>query len=140
MGLNLKYTAGKREFSIRLAANEVRILQALAERGLETAANEVIDVGDFGKAKAIERRLLLDAVTTILTALEREKELLPYTYMASFEYPQSSGEYGAWSTGAISGLRIEGKVYWFECGLDRCELVEMYKDDNGRVHEGHRET
>ena len=133
MGMEITYLAGDRELSFILSPTIVETTKILARNGFEKEVERIFGVSDFGRESPTNTADLLEAIETIISALESEPDLLPYTYSFKIEMPPGSGKYSVGS-GMASGIRIRGALHSIEGGLDRCELTRDWWDENGVYH------
>lgn len=135
MGLELVFRAGGDEIGIKLQPSDVDLLSFLREKGLEKEVEAIFDTKDFGKSSPIDRNEALISLKTLIGKINSEPDLIPYTYGAKEEIPRGSGMISSGLGGGISGILIDGELFYLAMGFNECVLYKLKKGDDGKWHE-----
>ena len=141
MGLDLNYSCGDREFSIRLGKADWDTFDRL--RGpLPEAVRDLVDVRQLGEETVLPLLRLRAALDQIDNYVRDHSDLLPYTYEFKCDYipvgPPEEGkiwEMDHFSSGGQSGFRLPGDelhCYCIWAGFDECRLEKMAIGPDGR--------
>ena len=133
MGLDMTYITNIGSFTYNLTS-DIGVFSKMAEKGYNDEVEAIIGVLDFGEETVIKRSDLLESVEVILNLIENQTEMLPYFYSFKMEVPKGSGKYTSGS-GMATGVKIDGKIFNIEGGLDKCELVYKWQSDDGEWHQ-----
>jgi hypothetical protein len=134
MGLDLIYTCGPAELSLRFTDAEwacLDRLRAVAEEAVDLLTN----ADDFGDPVTLGADDLAAAARAVAALLRDRPDLLPGTFQMRMERLPVTGEPdGRWQGGAISGLRLPGESDFFmiRVGPDHCEMERMTVGPDGR--------
>jgi hypothetical protein len=135
MGLDLVYSSGQAERSVRLTDVEwacIDRLRAIAQAPIDTLFN----VPDFGRAVPVPAKELASAADAVLQLIRDRPDLQPATYQWRAQFlPGTTQPDGRWNGGAMSGLRLPGDpdhFYMLRVGPDQCELEKMAVGADGR--------
>ncbi|MEX0775972.1 MAG: hypothetical protein WD042_09700 [Phycisphaeraceae bacterium] len=130
MSLTLSLTCGDKHWSSALPMKELEVLQHLGPDA-EAPTNTLFDVSGFGESKAVPCSAVTNAARNLLGSFEDTKQTLPYSYMVQFRLPNTDLCLPA--TPGASGFNVKGKWFSIECGIGRCDLVRLERDERGRV-------
>jgi len=133
----MTYIAGEEEFSFRLALTDVDVLKTLEEKNFKKEVETIFGVSDSDKETPIDRALLLKAIDSLLEAIKKKPQILPYTYQLERLVSSNIGMLRS-LCGMISGIRINKELYSIRSGLDKCDLIKKCQDECGNWHDGER--
>jgi len=126
MGLDVVYKAGDKEFVVVLPMEE---LDELGELNPDASSylDAIFDVDDFGVFVERSKKKLIENIDKIIPVIE-ELGKSCYHYSISFTAFDTFFD----KVTNFSGLKINGGIYSFESGRNKCELIKIMKD-------GHRD-
>jgi hypothetical protein len=127
MGLDVVYKVGDKEFVVVLPMEELDELGEL-NPDISSYLDAIFDVDDFGVFVERSKKKLIENIDKTLPLIE-ELGKSCYHYSISFTAPFDTFFDKVTN---FSGLKINGEIFSFESGRNKCELIKIMKD-------GHRD-